>query len=464
MAATGKFFTGLRGCVVRVMGVAGLSIRAAVRTKTAAALGVLLAASVFGLPCLIRGDGTAEGALQILLSYTVGFSFGLLALATLWAACSLFAAERDSGRIQLTVVKPVRPLELWLGKWFALLVLNGALLLLVYGGVYAQICYRFPRETGARPGCSFVTHPNLPTPAEEAREMYARMEREGAIPTNLTRRAVLRVLEEKALERYSVLNPGTEERWNFTLDQPLSVGETLDVRIRFDTEFSTRTYVQGVCLLSTPDLPGKAVEVPLRDFTQNEIAFTVNTELFALEKSPPDSGKFLRRFDLVFRNSSQSKGVTALMLRFRQDVVLLTPGGTFEQNLLRAAFLHAAVLAALSAFGLFLSACLSLPVAAFVATVSVALCMVGNSVVQVVAEEDELEWKNKPGILVSRFVHSMTEAALQGAPLRSVARGERIETDLLLRAIGADFMVIPFFFAVLSSVILRRREWADPET
>ncbi len=126
----------------RVGGVAVLAVRAALRTRSVAALLALLILCVAALPRVIKGDGTPEGELHILLSYTLGFAFSILCLTTLWSSCALFAAEIDNARIQLSAVKPVHPWEFWLGKWLALLLLNGVFILLVYGGVGLQIIWR----------------------------------------------------------------------------------------------------------------------------------------------------------------------------------------------------------------------------------------------------------------------------------------------------------------------------------
>lgn len=454
----------MNGRFSRIFGITALALRAALRTKTVIALLALLLACTVGLPLLIKGDGTPQGELQILLSYTLSFSFGLLALATLWSACSLFAAEIDTNRIQLTMVKPVRPWELWLGKWFALLLLNALLLAAVYVGVYLQIQWKISQQHWEKiehPTSQFVTHPILPTPSEEAKAVYAQLAQAGQLPTNLTQRAILRVLKEKAEERYNIINPGGEEQWKFALNRPIQMGSPLTVRIRFDTEFSTRTHVQGICRLSTDDAPGRVIEVPLNDFTLNEIEFVVGTEAFATSEHQQ---KELRNFNLSFKYQTPHKNASAIMLRFRQDVVLLTPGGTFEGNLVRSAWIHWCVLGLLSAFGLTLSACFSLPVAAFTATVLLVLCMVGNTVVEVVAEEDTKDWRNLPGIYISRVVHAATQAALHASPLDSVTRNERIENQVLFETALWNLLILPGFFLLLAHWVLSNRELADSDS
>ena len=454
-------FRAVTESVRRIGGVTVLAIRASLRTKVIVSLMGLLSVCVVVLPGVIKGDGTPEGELHILLAYTLGFAFGILCLATLWAACALFAAEIDSERMSLSAVKPVRAAEFWAGKWFALLILNAAVLLAVYAGVYAQVVWRIHRngwDVADRPVSRRVNHPVLPTPREEARRTFEQMRQKELLPKGLSEKAVLRALEAKALDKFDVINPGEQVRLPFRLKLPVREGEQVTVRLTFDTETSTREHVKGECRLSCRERPGKTVDVALDDFTQRALEFVVDTRAFATSGT---SGKGLQEFELAFAHTGDPKQASALMVRLRQDVVLLTPGGSFEANLARAACVHWGVLALLAAFGLTLSACFSLPVAVFVATVLLVLTMVGNSVVDVVSEEDAAEWKNRVGIWVSRGVHGASRHAMQVEPLTSLTRGERIEDELLGESLAWNVVLMPMLFAGAGCVVLRRRELAD---
>ena len=456
-------FGNVTACARRVGGIALLAVRASVRTRLVATLLVLLAACVTVLPGVVKGDGTAEGELQILIAYTLGLSFGILCLAVMWAACALFAAEIDSQRMQLSAVKPVRAAEFWLGKWLALLGLNALFLLAVYAGVYAQVRWQSHRRGwGASdlPASRHVTRPVLPTPREEALATYAQMRRQNAVPEGTTERAVLRTLEEKAVERYDIISPGDEVAWRFRLGAPLREAEAVTVRVKFDTEYSTREHVAGVCKLRCLETGAQAVEVPLSDFTQNAIEFAVDARAFAAWGADA-TAEGLREFELTFRHTGDAKRSSALMLRFRQDVALLTAGGSFEGNLARSAFVHWSVLALLAAFGLTLSACFSFPVAAFAATVLLVLTMVGNAVVQVVSEEDSKAWQNKAGIWVSRQVHEVTRHAVKANPLEAVREGEQIQGAVIGDALVWNVLLLPLVFAALGCAALRQRELAE---
>jgi len=438
----------------RVLAIAMLAVRAALRTKTVFVLFELLGVCVLLLPSVIKSDGTAEGSCQILLMYTIGFSFGLLCLSTLWASCALFAAEIDGLRIQLSAVKPVRALEFWLGKWFALLFLNALLLAFVYTGVYAQLrwqAFKHRWQDEITLATRNVARPRLPPPAQEARETYEWLKQRGELPKDMSERAIIRTLTERAKDRYDVINPGETVQWDFALDRPLQTNETLTVRIRFDTAYSARAEVTGLCRLTAG---GQSIEEPLNDFSLNEIVFDVPGEAFNRARPPT-------AFTLSFQHTGDPAQSSALMLRFRQDVALLTRGGTFEANLLRSALIQWSVLSLLAAFGLTLSAGFSLPVAVFTATVLLMLVMVGNSVVKVISQEDEDVWMNRPGIWISRGVSAMTQHAMRDGPLEAVTRRERVEPNAVSTALLWNTVLTPALLALLGAHILRNRELAS---
>lgn len=441
----------------KILGILLISLRAALRAKTVFALLLLMAACVTLLPAVIKGDGTPEGDCRILVMYTIGFAFAILCLSTLWAACALFAAEIDNQNIQLSAVKPVRAFEFWLGKWLALLVLNGLLILAVYSAVYAQIRWK-QRQPGWRESVQLVSRhiarPILPAPQEEAVETYAFLAKQKALPEGFSKAQILRTLAEKARERYTIVNPGESVEWRFALARPIATNEIVTVRIRFDTEYSTRTSVVGVCRIAS-DVPGSPViEIPLSDFSLNEIVFDVSCEAFGATKS-------ISGFNLSFTHTGDPAKTSAVMLRFRKDVALLTQGGTFEANLVRSAIIHWSILALLAAFGLTLSACFSLPVAVFTSTMLLLLVMIGTSVTEVVSQEDEKEWLQRPGIIVSRVVSNVAQHAIRMDPLDAVINGERIENKPFIDALLWNVFVAPFFFALCGILILRRRELAS---
>ena len=123
----------------RILSIAILTFRESVRTRLVAALAVVVAVLVCGLPMLLKGDGTPVGVARMTLLYPLGAAFAFLALAAPWTAAASLASDVKGRTLQLVRVKPVRMWQLWCGKWLGLLFLNAALLLAAFLVVYTRL-------------------------------------------------------------------------------------------------------------------------------------------------------------------------------------------------------------------------------------------------------------------------------------------------------------------------------------
>ena len=110
----------------RILAIAGLTWKAALRFKLFLVIAVLLIAAVVGLPLVIEDDGTAQGFTQIILTYTLSAITGLLGLSTLWLACGTLARDIEECQIQVVATKPIARWQIWLGKWLGIVTLNAA--------------------------------------------------------------------------------------------------------------------------------------------------------------------------------------------------------------------------------------------------------------------------------------------------------------------------------------------------
>ncbi len=445
----------------QIYGVMLLSLRAALRARVVLCLVVVQLLLALTLPHVIKGDGTPGGELEILLTYTLGFCFAIQTLAALWASCALFAGEIVSRRIQMSVVKPAGFLSLWAGRWLALLVLNVLLLTLVYALVYTQIRLTqrnrgWPSEI--LPGAMHVARPQLPTLREEALQIYQKIKSADELPPDMSRAEILRTLEEQAAERYDVINPGDEFQLDFNLVRTVRPDEHIVLRMKFDTAYGTRGHVRGICRLHPAGDPDNFVEHTLDSVTQSVLRVPFETASF-MQRSAFDEP--LRTFRLSFRFESDADEASALLLRMRQDIAVMIDGGSFEMNLLRSAFVQAGVLAVMSAFGLTLSAFFSFPVAAFAASVSLALILMSGGVLPMVTKEDEKKTINRVGIQILRAASYVTRNVTDHAPLASLAAGERISRRVLLVSACWNMGLVPLLLALSACVVLRRRELAD---
>src|SRR6516225_8378761 len=126
----------------RVLAMAGLTWKAALRFRLFLVIAGLLLVTVVGLPLLLKDDGTARGFTQILLTYTLSSITALLGLSTLWLSCGTLARDIEECQIQVVATKPIARWEIWLGKWLGIVSLNAALLAISGACVFGLLQWR----------------------------------------------------------------------------------------------------------------------------------------------------------------------------------------------------------------------------------------------------------------------------------------------------------------------------------
>ena len=398
------------------------------------ALALLVAASVvwmLGLPFVMKGDGTADGARELYVHFSLGGVFTLLVVALLASATGSLAREREAKRLQLTLVRPVRYAVVVLGKIFAHVAV-GALVLAVACGVLAF-------KTGLGRPCNHVLSPVLPTPREEAKQMYESYMKDPDTPEQVRRakkEIVLRLLENRAVDRYETIQTNATMTWKFGGLESL---EGLAVRMRFTNQYEMRQDVRGTFTFG--DYQGVVSNI-----TQAVLTIPLTSKTFQTSQTSQTS--------LSFVNS----GTSALMLRPRKDINLLVPADAFGWNLLRAYVVFVAILAFVISLGTFLSAGLGRPVALFVAFVTLIVSEMSPSVVQQYPDELETNLVDRIGLHITRFAAEVTRPVSSAAPLEALAKDECVESESALRLAVADFILLPLLLSLLSGFILPRKQ------
>ena len=159
---------------------------------------------------------------------------------------------------------------------------------------------------------------------------------------------------------------------------------------------------------------------------------------------------------LVFTNT----GTAPVMLRPRRDIELLLPADPFVANLARATLQSFATIALLAAFGIFLSAALSRPVAVFTALVLLAVALMVPSAVEQFPDELEISFANRIGLWLSRGVSFATASFVAPSPVSDLASGRCIEWPALARTVLEDLVAWPTALLGLAAVLVRRHPLA----
>ena len=134
----------------RVRHIAALTWKAAFRLRFIWVMLILLLLAVGGLPAMLRDDGSAKGMAQIILTYTLSMTTGILGFSTLWLAVGSMAQDIGQCQMQMVVTKPIARWQIWLGKWLGIMGLNLLLLGLAGTVVYAMVEYRAGALTTAQ--------------------------------------------------------------------------------------------------------------------------------------------------------------------------------------------------------------------------------------------------------------------------------------------------------------------------
>ena len=413
-----------------------LELRALSRSWSLAMLLAASAAWMLAVPRLVVGDGTAEGMREVCLRYGLGGVMALVTISMLAAATGSLARERAAKRLQLTMVRPVRYFMIAAAKIAALASAGAAVL--------ALACALAPFAAGtAAEGrrCVHVLHPAMPSPAEEAKAMYAEYMKSPDTPEAVKkarRSTVLRILETRAWDRYETVHTNSTARWRFRFDgmeAPRS-GE-VSARFRFSNVNNARQDVAGELRLG-------ALSAVVSNLTQAVL-------VFPLADRGGDAGE---EGVLPFRND----GTDALMMRPRRDVELLVPADSFVWNLLRSWAEMVAVVTLVVAFGVFLSAALGRPVALFTAIVFLLVSEMSPSVVEQYPDEFGATLSDRIGLMVARTVADATHPVSSLSPLERLSRDECVEPREVVRAVAINVVALPILLAILAAFILPRKQ------
>ena len=352
----------------RLLAIALLAIRAALRARVVLALAALLLLALLGLPAWIRGDGTAEGTFAVLTGHTLMACFTLLAATTLWAGCAAMAAERGGGTAVLTAAKPVRPAELWLGKWLGLLALSAVMLLLTLGGLWLQLHLRSAALPADWQRSHRVVGPQLPLPEVEAARLLTQLRDRNELPPGMSEANIKESLLRDIRNRYDVIAPGDEHAWHFTLPtlSPTRDG-TPQLRVLFESQYQLRRETAVTVIVANAATAGA--------YTCATSAMAGEPLLLPLPDTVATPGSHL---SVTFTTAPTA--TEPLFLHAGRNLALLLPGVGLGANLLRAALVLWAMLALLTACGLTLGSCFSFPVASFAATAFVMRTLIGACV------------------------------------------------------------------------------------
>lgn len=436
----------------RIVAIAAISIRNAIRSRMIISLLVLLALAVIGLPLTLKGDGTAAGQLRIVITYSLGAAFGLLALASLWAGALSIAQEVEEKQIQVLATKPVRRVEIWIGKWIGLMTVNTALLLTAATVTVALL----PRDlldaqSEAGENWRAVYRPLDPRREDreaEARALLAERIRTGKYAPNVSSEAALRAIRQELLVRSATVGPGRRRDWQFDLPRPIRGDESIRIRFRASSSQLSLAAARGQWLVGPV-----GADAVLRD-TRTFIPNTYQTFDF-----PGTALSGARALTVSFINEDPAHAT--LVFSPTDGVRVLLPSGGFYVNYARALLLLLIRLGFLAAVGVTTGALFSSPVALFMSVaLLVMMQLAGYTAEFPVASAGPLALLDQ----ISEGVRAALRPLNTPPALDAVATGMRVETAWILRVLGVQFLLYGGGVAAFGAGVLARRELALPQS
>jgi len=467
-------------------------MKSAIRSKLFVSLMGILLLTVIGLPMSVKGDGTLAGQVKVILYYTLGLASVILGVATVWASSGAISQEVEFRQIQLVVVKPVRHIQIWLGKWLGLVVMNALLLgfsgLIIFGLVNLAVRSSDHDEqerksvekellTGRR-----VIRPR-DTLAQEMLARYHNLMQSGIVPQDFDREEILNEIRKEILAEKTMVAPSSVKRWVLDIPDIRSLaggGEReITLMVNFSPVRSGYNPVSGEWRIVAKQ-HGMLMNMSTNSTLDGmyRLAIPISRSLMA-EVMSGDSGTDgypAREMVVEFRNGDSEKSRTVTFDR-KHGIELFIMESGFTSNLARALMIILCRLALLAALGLTAGTLFSFPVAAFSAFSVI--------VVSIVAHYFAFTLTNEIGTTcceehaAHEAKHSLWQEASEKAAIKMDAALDPVMSLEAVRPLS-DGELVPwssvgksvFLMAVLYSGLLgaggvlffRRRELALPYT
>ncbi len=453
----------------RILAITFLTLRAAFRFRVVFVMTLLLIGGVVVLPLIIKDDGTARGFTQIILTYTLALTTALLGFSTLWLSCGILAREIEEAQMQMVTVKPIGRWQIWLGKWFGILVLNGAMLAITGAVIFGLMQVKARKLTAKE---QEVLHNEVFVARKVAREevpdyegMASKYVRENVaknpLPEGLNLEQVQTIVREQIKSRYQLVGPGQRRMWEIYVGLPSELKDRpMTIRARFDPP--------------VPDMNERFMTYwefgDLQTKNQFKTNFIAPAEAYFEFPIPANLVNEKGELHIRFDNLTDK----ALLFQDTGMEVMYRIGG-FGGNFARGLGVIFCWLALLAALGLAGATFLSFPVAAFCSIGVLILAMSTGTLEQIVAEGGIIQINpntgqvDDPGI-VNRIAVPMAHGLLSAlnlarnfSPIDSLSSGRAITWLELMRAFLQICVLLCGMLAAIGIAIFTRRELATAQ-
>ena len=459
----------------KILAIAWLTWKAALRFRLFLVIAALLLAAVVGLPLLLKDDGTARGFTQIILTYSLSAITALLGLSTLWLACGTLARDIEECQMQIVATKPVARWQIWLGKWAGLVTLDAALLAFSGACVFGVLQWRAARLPAAEQkdlreqvlvarGVALPTDVNADIDNQVRQILQDRLAKNPDLAHSPDLPEVENQIREQVKAGYQIVPPqGGGRIWQVDLG---SAGERLrhqplQLRVKFDAaNGSVSGTFHGLWQVGDPQKMEvwHSEDMSLAPDTVHE--FTIPPNLM------DDKGVLT----IAFLNVNN----TALLFPIEDGIQVLYPEGGFALNYVRGLAIILCWMALLAAIGLAAASFLSFPVAAFVSMAVLAVILASSSLQETVElgsigavnEENGTVSHSAMDFVVIPFFKAIVFVVglvRNFSPIDSLSTGLAITWGELAAAVGQIVFLLGGLAAITGIALFSRRELATAQ-
>jgi hypothetical protein len=457
----------------RILAIAGLTWKAALRFKLFLVIAVLLILAVVGLPLVIKDDGTAQGFTQIILTYTLSAITALLGLSTLWLACSTLARDIEECQIQVVATKPIARWQIWFGKWLGIVSLNAALLVIAGVCVFSLLQYRagkLPVEVQKTLHEEILVARGSAKEKNDPAEIETQTER--VLQERLKSSAVEKVdlpevrkqIREQVKAALQIVPPSYERTWKIDLGSVKAqlAGKPLQLRVKFNSAQKSASGTFGALWMvgDPPNTKSWRTEAPMSLAPDTFHEFAIPPDLF-------DANGLLT---ITFANPNS----TALLFPLDDGMEVLYPDGGFAANFARGLGIIFCWMALLAALGLMAASFLSFPVASFFALAMLVVVFGSGTLADSVDSGSVAAGNEETGqaghsvmdvVLIPAFKGALNVISLvkSFSPVEALSSGRSITWLELGAAFAQVVLLVGGFFAIVGIVCFNRRELATAQ-
>jgi len=370
----------------RILAIAGLTWKAALRFKVFIVIALLLVLAVVGLPLIVKDDGTAQGFTQIILTYTLSATACLLGFSTLWLSCGTLARDIEECQIQVVATKPIARWQIWLGKWLGIVSLNAVLLCLAGACIYGLLQWRATKLPVAEQKILreqvLVARGTAKEPSQMAEIAAAADQvyqaRLGQNPqmhelSNAEKQIVRNQILQQAMADFQLVPPGYTRTWQINLgsEKKYLQDKGMQLRIKFETADQNNSgHYLGMWQLGDPN-GTNFIQMPTPSLAP---------DTFHEIDVPPNLLDTNGVLTIVFLNEN----ATPLLFPLDDGMQVLFPESGFVLNFARGLAVILFWLALLSALGLAAASFLSFPVATFFSLAMLVVVFSSGSIAETV--------------------------------------------------------------------------------